>query len=67
MEIETQTWTKVNRAYNQNYFIIDTGNMVPNEYFIDLKAISNLETNIYADTISFIVVSQANYFGNPPA
>lgn len=67
VEIETQTWTKVNRAYNQNYFIIDTGNMVPNEYFIDLKAISNLETNIYADTISFIVVSQANYFGNPPA
>tara|TARA_R110001583_G_scaffold113162_1_gene263559 strand:+ start:7745 stop:9265 length:1521 start_codon:yes stop_codon:yes gene_type:complete len=67
VEIETQTWTKVNRAYNQNYFIVDTGNMVPNEYFVDLKAISNLETNIYADTISFLVVSQANYFGNPPA
>ena len=65
-QVETHPWAKVSRAYNQNYFIVDTGDMIPNEYFIDLKAISNLEVNSYREAINFQVVSQANYFGNPP-
>ena len=47
--------------------MIDTGDMVPNEYFIDIQAISNLEKNTYFETVKFQVVNQANYFGNPPA
>ena len=66
-QVETQEWTDVNRAYNQNYFIIDTGDMIPNEYFIDIQAVSNLEKNTYFETVKFQVVNQANYFGNPPA
>ena len=66
-QVETQEWTKINRAHNQNYFMIDTGDMVPNEYFIDIQAVSNLEKNTYFETVKFQVVNQANYFGNPPA
>ena len=66
-EVETHPWTKVNRANNQNYFLIDTGDMIPNEYYLDIQAISDLEVNTYYQTLKFQVVNQANYFGNPPA
>ena len=57
-EVETHPWGKVNRAYNQNYFLLNTGDMIPNEYFIDIKATSNQEVNIYSDIIKFQVVSR---------
>jgi hypothetical protein len=66
-EVETHPWTKVNRANNQNYFLIDTGDMIPNEYYLDIQAVSDLEVNTYYQTLKFQVVNQANYFGNPPA
>ena len=66
-QVETTPWTSINKAYNQNYFIIDTGDMVPNEYYIDIKAESNMEENSYPEVVKFQVVNQANYFGNPPS
>jgi|3_EtaG_2_1085321.scaffolds.fasta_scaffold03561_2 hypothetical protein len=66
-EVETHPWEKINNAYNQNYFILDTGDMIPNEYYVDIQAISNLEVNTYPQTIKFQIVNQANYFGDPPA
>lgn len=66
-EVETTPWTNINRAYNQNYFTVDTGDMIPNEYYLDIQAVSNLEVNTYFQTLKFQVVNQANYFGNPPA
>ena len=66
-EVETHPWTNVSRANNQNYFLIDTGDMIPNEYYLDIQAISDLEVNTYYQTLKFQVVNQANYFGNPPA
>ena len=66
-EVETTPWTQINRAYNQNYFTLDTGDMIPNEYYVDIQADSNLEVNTYPQTIKFQIVNQANYFGNPPA
>jgi len=66
-EVETHPWTKVNIANNQNYFLIDTGDMIPNEYHLDIRAVSNLEVNTYYQTLKFQVVNQANYFGNPPS
>ena len=49
-EVETTPWTQINRAYNQNYFTVDTGDMIPNEYYIDIQASSNLEVNTYSQT-----------------
>lgn len=57
-EVETHPWSKVNRTYNHNYFLINTEDMIPNEYFIDIKATSNQKVNIYKKIIKFQVVSQ---------
>jgi len=66
-QVDTTPWTSINKAYNQNYFLVDTGDMIPNEYYIDIKAESNLEENRYPEVVKFQVVNQANYFGNPPS
>jgi len=57
-EVETHPWTNVNRAYNHNYFLLNTEDMIPNEYYIDIKVNSNQKVNIYRDIIKFQVVSQ---------
>lgn len=57
-EYETQEWTSINRGFTQNYFILDTGDMIPNEYFLDLKVISNWDTNIYKSQIKFQISDQ---------
>ena len=57
-EVETHPWTNVNRTYNHNYFLINTEDMIPNEYFIDIKVTSNQEVNIYRNIIKFQIVNQ---------
>jgi len=52
-QVETTPWTSINKAYNQNYFMVDTGDMVPNEYYIDIKAESNMEENSYPEVVKF--------------
>ena len=57
-EVETHSWSKVNRTYNHNYFLLNTDDMIPNEYFIDIKATSNQKVNIYKRVTKFQVVNQ---------
>jgi hypothetical protein len=56
-EVQVQDWTKLNRTPNEYYFIFDTRDKIPNEYFIDLKVISGGETNTYKREIKFQVVN----------
>ncbi|NBO72588.1 hypothetical protein EBV26_19250, partial [bacterium] len=56
-EVEVQDWTKINRTPNEYYFIFDTRDKIPNEYFIDLKVISTGEVNTYKKQIKFQIVN----------
>lgn len=49
----------VEMANNHNYFLIDTASLIPSEYFIDIKAISNLEVNTLKEVLYFSIVSQS--------
>ena len=57
-EVETQPWSKVNRTFNNNYFIINADDMIPNQYYIDIKVTSNQKVNIYKRITKFQVVNQ---------
>jgi hypothetical protein len=57
-EVQVQDWTKVNRTPNEYYFIFDTRDKIPNEYFIDLKVISSGEVNTYKKEIKFQIVNK---------
>ena len=56
-EVEVQDWTKINRTPNEYYFMFDTRDKIPNEYYIDMKVISSGEINTYKRQIKFQVVN----------
>jgi hypothetical protein len=57
-EVQVQEWTKLNRTPNEYYFIFDTRDKIPNEYYIDLKVISSGEINTYKRQIKFQIVNK---------
>ena len=56
-EVEVQGWTKINRTPNEYYFIFDTRDKIPNEYYIDIKVESTGEINTYKQQIKFQIVN----------
>lgn len=56
-EVQVQDWTKINRTPNEYYFIFDTRDKIPNEYFIDVKVESSGEINTYKRQIKFQIVN----------
>ena len=57
IEVQVQDWTKLNRTPNEYYFIFDTRDKLPNEYYIDIKVESTGEINTYKRQIKFDIVS----------
>jgi hypothetical protein len=56
-EVQVQDWIKLNRTPNEYYFIFDTRDKIPNEYFIDMKVVSSGEVNTFKREIKFQVVN----------
>ena len=59
-EVQVQDWTKINRTPNEYYFIFDTRDKIPNEYYIDIKVISGGEVNTYKQRIKFQIINNKN-------
>ena len=57
IEVQVQDWTKVNRTPNEYYFIFDTRDKIPNEYYVDIQVKSSGEINTYKRQIKFQIVS----------
>ena len=57
-EVEVQEWTKINRTSNEYYFIFDTTDKIPNEYFIDIKVYTSGQVDTYKRTLQFQIVNQ---------
>jgi hypothetical protein len=57
-EVQVQDWTKINRSPNEYYFIFDTRDKIPNEYYIDIKVNTSGETDTYKRTIKFLIVNK---------
>lgn len=54
-EFDVYPWSKVERAYNTNYFIIDTKDLLPSEYHIDIRATYDVEKVITKNCLTFAV------------
>ena len=57
IEVQVQDWTKINRTPEEYYFMFDTRDKIPNEYFIDIKVESSGEVNTYKRQIKFQIVN----------
>jgi hypothetical protein len=56
-EVQVQDWTAINRTPNEYYFIFDTRDKIPNEYYIDIKVESSGEVNTYKRQIKFQIIN----------
>lgn len=59
-QVTVVNWTEVNRAFDSNYFFVDTTWMVPQQYYIDIKLVIREETRLFNEEIKFSVISQLN-------
>ena len=57
-EVIVQDWTKINRTPNEYYFMFDTRDKIPNEYFIDIQVKSTGQINTYKKQIQFQIVNK---------
>ena len=58
IEVQVQDWTPINRTPNEYYFIFDTRDKIPNEYFIDLRVETSGQVDTYKKQIKFQIVSK---------
>jgi hypothetical protein len=56
-EVQVQGWTRINQTQNEYYFMFDTRDKIPNEYYVDLKVESSGEINTYKKQIKFQIVN----------
>ena len=57
-QIDVIPWSTVNMSFTQNYFLLDSSWMIPNEYYLDIKATSNQQVDTYRKAIKFQIVNQ---------
>ena len=56
-EIDIIPYHPINRSFNNNYFILDTSELVPNEYFIDIEIESDLEVKYHRALLKFTIIN----------
>lgn len=60
-QIDYIDWTEVSRAFDGNFFLVDTSWFIPNDYYLEVKIQSGDETRTYDDVIKFEVVSEKDW------
>lgn len=55
VDVDVFDWQPVNRCYLENCFYINTKEMVPTEYFVDIEITEKNEKRIFKDIVSFTV------------
>jgi hypothetical protein len=56
-EVLVQDWTPINRTPNEYYFIFDTRDKIPNQYYIDIQVNTSGEKDTYKKQLTFNIVN----------
>lgn len=59
-EVIVQDFTNLSRSTNEYYFMFDTRDKIPNEYFIDLQVLVTGQITTYKKQIQFQIVNKKN-------
>ena len=57
-EVQVQDWTEINRTPNEYYFIFDTRDKIPNQYFVDIRVNISGQKDTYKKELSFQIVNK---------
>lgn len=56
-EHDVISWQKVERGYNENYILINTNDLIPHRYYLDLRIHNNLELFNHPKVMEFDIVN----------
>ncbi|MCD8207114.1 MAG: hypothetical protein LUD72_04160 [Bacteroidales bacterium] len=56
-EYDVIAWTATEKGYNENYFLLNTMDLVPCRYFVDIRIKDNLELKYHRKLLEFDIVS----------
>ena len=59
-EIDVIEWDAVNRSFSENYYLIDTGMLIPQTYHIDVRIKYGMNSIIHHDVLKFDIISSLN-------
>jgi len=59
-EIDVIEWDKVNKAFLENYYLIDTNILIPQRYFVDIRIKYGMSSIIHHDVLQFDIVDDLN-------
>jgi hypothetical protein len=57
-EVQVQDWTEINKSNDGYFFVFDTRDKIPNEYFVDIKVQTDRNLDTYKRTLQFLIVSK---------
>jgi hypothetical protein len=57
-EVQVQDWTPINRTPNEYYFIFDTRDKIPNQYYVDIRVNTSGERDTYQKQLMFQIVNK---------
>ena len=57
-EVQVQDWTRINKTPDGYYFVFDTTDKIPNEYFVDIKVVSDKNVDTYKRELQFQIVNK---------
>lgn len=59
-EIDVIEWDKVNKAFMENYYMIDTNILIPQRYFVDIRIRYGMNSIVHHDVLQFDIVDDLN-------
>jgi len=59
-EIDVIEWDKINKAFSENFYMVDTNILIPQRYFVDIRIKYGMNTIIHHDVLQFDIVDDLN-------
>lgn len=63
-QIDVIDWQKVEKGYNENYFFINTNELLPSRYYIDIRINVNMELFNYQKVLEFDITDNITEYYN---
>lgn len=59
-EIDVIEWDKINKAFSENFYLLDTNILIPQRYFVDIRIKYGMNSIVHHDVLSFDIVDDLN-------
>lgn len=59
-EIDVIGWDRINKAFTENFYVIDTNILIPQRYYVDIRITYGMNSIIHHDVLQFDIVNDLN-------